>query len=417
MRKLPLAILAAIAIITLYINIDWSSIGLSLSSQSLAADPVTEDKEFTEPIEPELWIDTVMYAEGHSFGYSGDVSMWGGWYFDTIPVGDDIMLNYDSAGPSKLKLNLITRELNVDLNDTDAPHTIRQFLNPREGFTRFHKDYEVALDSTIDEEYGTMICFGNFSLTIDYADSCQVNAAKINRFLCDLTGISESETTKVPGLSAFYAGFNQTKYYRPVYTGNVNNMLNLSDFLANKTFENWKRGGDTNWMSNGARLEIRSHVVNSKFVTVSKYEYERIGIGHGMYTETFHTLDLDRGTQLSNKDIFKTSSLDNVKLALFEVIANDFHFREWNPEITSADMKSRIEGWQAPNEILKGTEWEEPETEFKFELPDGALTDKGIIFSFQPYEIDCWAAGAFHFIVPYNMLMPYLSNRVKSLIK
>ena len=31
-----------------------------------------------------LWIDTVMFAQGHSFGYSGDISMWGGWYVDTV---------------------------------------------------------------------------------------------------------------------------------------------------------------------------------------------------------------------------------------------------------------------------------------------------------------------------------------------
>lgn len=101
---------------------------------------------------------------------------------------------------------------------------------------------------------------GYFSFTVDYPDSCYNNAAQINRFICDLTGLSRSETAKVPGLSAFYAGFQPTKVYRPVYSGNENNMLNLSDFLANKTFENWKRIGETDQSSNGAKLEIRSHI-------------------------------------------------------------------------------------------------------------------------------------------------------------
>lgn len=103
----------------------------------------------------ELWVDTVAYANGHSFGYSGDVTEWGGWYFDTIPVGDDIMLSYDSVGPSSVKLGLVTRELIVDLNDSDSPDKIKQFLNPLAGFRRFQNDYEEVLDSVVDEEYGT----------------------------------------------------------------------------------------------------------------------------------------------------------------------------------------------------------------------------------------------------------------------
>lgn len=85
---------------------------------------------------------------------------------------------------------------------------------------------------------------GDFSFEVDYPDSCNENTVKINRFICELTELSESERAKVPGLSAFYAGFNPTKLYRPVYTGNPNNIQCLSDFLAHKTFENWIRGGE-----------------------------------------------------------------------------------------------------------------------------------------------------------------------------
>ena len=75
-----------------------------------------------------------------------------------------------------------------------------------------------------------------------------------------------------------------------------------------------------------------------------------------------------------------------------------------------------IQAWQSPSPILEGTEWEESKRGFKFELPDGALTNDGVVFSFQPYEIDCWAAGAYHFIVPYKKLQPYLTPKVKELL-
>lgn len=418
MRHLLTVIIGTIVFIALFIAVDWRDIDLSLSMPSLATEsrPSQHDEDDDEEYVQKLWIDTIMYASGHSFGYEGDVTMWGGWYFDTIPVGEDIMLSYDSVGPSSLRLSLVTRDIIVDLGDPKALDKIKDFLSPLKGFKRFNQDYEETLDSIVDEEY-TLTCTGYYSFTADYADSCTQNAAVINKFLCDLTGISKSETAKVPGLSAFFAGFNPRKCYRPVYTGNVDNIKGLSDFLANKAFENWKRSGDTDESSNAGKLEIRMHVYNPKFVTYSIYEYERIGIGHGMYTECFSSLDLSTGNVLNNKSIFKPNALGNVKKLLFETMFNDKRYREWNQGIESpGDIEARIEGWQSPSAILEGTEWEEPKREFTFELPAGALLENGIVFSFQPYEIGCWAEGAYHFVVPYNKLWPYLSPKTKRLI-
>ncbi len=352
-------------------------------------------EEESEEYEAKLWIDTVMYAAGHSFGYEGDITMWGGWYFDTIPVGDDIMLSYDSVGPRKLKLILVSRELIVDMADPNAPDEIKAFLGPLKGFKRFHQDYEEILDSIGDEEH-PLTCTGYYSFTADYADTCTQKAELINKFLYDLSGISKSEKTKVHGLS---------------------NIKNLSDFLANRAFENWKRGGDTNESSNAEKREIRLHVYNHNFVTYSIYEYDRIGIGHGMYTAHFSTLNLSAGKKLTNKSIFKPNAVEEVKKLLFETMFNDKRYREWNKEIESPEeIEAIIYGCQSPGGLLEGTEWEERKKEIKFELPEGALTVSGVVFSFQPYEIDCWAAGAFHFIVPYEKLMPYLTQETKTLI-
>ena len=424
--KYFLSIIGSVIAITIFMTVDWNSMDLSLSAQSAMnitynklSPPATSSADQTELEEDhKLWIDTVMYAKGHSFGYSGDVSMWGGWYLDTVCVGNDNMLQYDSVGPSTLKLSLVTRELIVDLGDPDAIKRIKNFLNPIDGFMRFNKRYEECLDSLYSEEYGFEEYMGGFSFEVDYPDSCHKKADRINRFICDLTGFSESEKAKVPGLSAFYAGFTPTKYYRVVYTGNANDIQSLSDFLAHRTFENWRRGGDFGIGSSDAVLAIRPHIINDRYVTFSKFEYDRQGIGHGMYTETFHTFDLKNGNKLRNKDIFKSQSLNNVKMKLFEVMAKDPKYLEWHGNsLSSTDIEDMIKAWQSPSPILKGTEWEEPEREFSFQLPEGALTDSGVVFSFQPYEIDCWVAGAYHFIVPYKKLMPYLTPKVKDLIE
>lgn len=292
MRKFIFILIGAFLALAILSFVDWNSVGSSLSLQPTGCSLNNEEPGETES----LWTDTIMFADGHSFGYSGDVSMWGGWLFDTMPVGDDQMLRYDSVGPSTLKLSLVTRDLVIDLRDPDAAAKIKAFMQPLDGFKRFNKSYEKCLDTIVFEETSlferdTMKYMGKFNFTVDYPDSCIGNKETINRFICELTGISESEKVKVPGLSAFYAGFNPTKYYRPVYTGNSNDFQCLSDLLAHKTFENWIRGGEFDMGSSAATLAIKPHIANERFVTFSMYEYDRVGTGHGMYTETFHTFD------------------------------------------------------------------------------------------------------------------------------
>lgn len=365
-----------------------------------------------------IWIDTIMYAKGHTFGACGDVSIWRGWYFDSICVGDDQILRHDSVGASALKLDLVTRHLTVDLGDTLALEKILTFLGPLEGFGRFSKSYERCLDAEWDEDHGLIKYMGEFTFTIDYADSRSEDADKINRFLCHMACVSENERVQIPTLSAFYAGYTPSKYYRPVYTGNPHDTSALADFVAHKTFENWIRSGNYYMGSNAASIAIRSHVINPRFATFSKYEYEREGMGHGMYTETFHTLDLRTGKELRNKDIFKPNTLYKVKSRLFEIMAADPRYLEWHQGVDGPeDVEGMIEAWNTPLSILEGTEWEEPENEVGFELSDGALAETGVIFSFQPYEIDCWAAGAYNFIVPYSKLYPYLTPEAKQLLK
>lgn len=409
-------LLATIAVVV-YIIVDWSNANFSIvapSSATTTKSTTDEDSKINK-----LRIDTIMYAGGHSFGYEGDISMWGGWYFDTVRVGDDRFLRYDSVAPTSLRLDLITRTTIVNLAAPNAQTQIEEFLAPVEGFQRFQKHYEVCLDSVVDKEYGLLKCMGYFSFTSDYPDSCMENVAKINRYICDLAGVAQDIRTEIPALTAFYIGYKPSQNTGKPYTGDSDDMLQLSDFIAKKTFDWWKLEENLAYEGSSKRADIaiRVHISNPYFVTFSQYAYEREGMGHGMYTETFHSLDLQIGKNIDNKFLFKRGTLDKVKRQLSEVMAKDANFTSWNQNIKSADdVEMQIKGWRSPSPILKGTEWEEPETEFVLELPMGALTDKGVVFSFQPYEIDCWAAGAFHFVVPYEKLMPYFTPEAKRVI-
>lgn len=418
MKRLLSAGIAVIAFIVIFVAINWKDIPFSFSMPSLAVEVAAAQQNEKDSVgyAKKRGVGTVMEAAGHCFRYEGDLTSWDGWYFDSIPVGDDIMLCYDSVGPSSLKLSLITHEIVIDMGDPKAPDKIKEFLSPLEGIKRFHQDYEEVLD-TVDVFDYPYLCTGYYSFTADYADSCTQHAALINKYVCDLSGITPSDLAKVPRLSAFYAGFKPRSGSRPGYTGNVDDIRALSDFLANSTFEDWKHSGETIESSNGARLEIRLNLLNQKFATFSIYSFDREGCNHGMYTESFATLDLSSGKELYNRDIFTSGSLDKVKKLLFEAMFNHKRYRGWNQCMKSPeDVEARLEGWQSPNPALEGTVWEEPERESTFELPEGALTETGVVFSFQPYSIGCWAEGAYHFVVPYSKLRPYLTSQVKQLI-
>ena len=46
-------------------------------------------------------------------------------------------------------------------------------------------------------------------------------------------------------------------------------------------------------------------------------------------------------------------------------------------------------------------------------MPNPALSDEGVVFSYQPYEIAGFAAGMYHFTIPYNLLRDYLTDEAK----
>lgn len=168
-------LLLAIIVVAICITVNWENTDFSLAVPS----SVTTKISITDDgISRKLRIDTIMYAGGYSFGYEDDTNGWEGWYFDTIQVGDDKFLRYDSVSPASIKLSLITKSAIVNLVATDAQKQIEEFLEPIGGFQRFQKHYEVCIDSVYDEENGLMKCMGYFSFTADYADSCIVNAAK-----------------------------------------------------------------------------------------------------------------------------------------------------------------------------------------------------------------------------------------------
>ena len=98
--------------------------------------------------------------------------------------------------------------------------------------------------------------------------------------------------------------------------------------------------------------------------------------------------------------LFKPGCEETV-LKLFEKVAEtNEQYQCWNANLWAGVHLTDEDGKQT-DEML---------------LPQPALTPAGVTVSFQPYEIACFAAGTFHFTVPYSQLKPYLTDRAKHCI-
>ena len=144
-------------------------------------------------------------------------------------------------------------------------------------------------------------------------------------------------------------------------------------------------------------LSMHARVINKRFVTYQQCTNEYEGGIHGYYTERLVSYDHVHCQEIDCGYLFVEHSTDQVVNALVCEAKNNQNYREWKPNIRNYIYEKNEEG------KLTG----------KINLPQPGLTEKGIVFSFQPYEISCFAAGTFHFTIPYERLKPYLTEKAK----
>lgn len=390
MRKLTL--ICAISALASSLLIACQKSGSSYGKAEAAVDtiaPETGKEAAVDTIAPETEKSeyvSFMSAKGHDFRYCYNDSISEGWYYDNIYLGNHDFLRYDSVGPSTLRLSIITKEATIDLGDPRFVEKARDLMKPLEGFRSFQKRYAECLGTVKDEHGDPSNYMGQFSFVAHYAGSKIANARKINSFIVSLMDRSEIDKELV--------GSNTTRSSGPYNITSDRDLTAITDAMAYNLFEHWRHDFDEDYGigATGKVLAIKPHIANDRYVTFGKYDHDYSGQSHGMYTQTFHTFDIKTGKELTNKDIFESQYLTDVKDLLKDIMSKDPYYLSWHEEVKSSKDVT------------------------DFYLSDGALTESGVVFSFQPYEIDCWAAGAYHFIVPYNQLMPFLTPKTKNMI-
>ena len=138
-----------------------------------------------------------------------------------------------------------------------------------------------------------------------------------------------------------------------------------------------------------------------RFVTYRKFSMKYEGGLHGNYSERFISYDYVHKQEIDYDYLFRDGSEADVVMILLEEVQKSPRYKEWNPDVRSEVILKNSKG------RLTG----------KFKLPQPGLSKEGVIFSFQPYSISCFAAGVFHFTIPYKRLAPFLTDKTKWCLK
>lgn len=138
-----------------------------------------------------------------------------------------------------------------------------------------------------------------------------------------------------------------------------------------------------------------------RFVSYTMFSMKYEGGLHGNYSERFISYDYVHKQEIDYDYLFRDGSEADVVKILLEEVQKSPRYKEWNP-----DVKSEV--------IIKDSKGHPTG---KFKLPQPGLSKEGMVFSFQPYSISCFAAGVFHFAIPYESLTQYLSDKAKWCLK
>lgn len=158
-------------------------------------------------------------------------------------------------------------------------------------------------------------------------------------------------------------GQTVVEHYRDLYMRQVYFLKNL----------------DFNFPLNYLRIFITPRYVSDQYVTLyistNFYAYG----AHDLPLERYVTFDMKKQTRLTNQTLFKPNQMDKVRELLEKKVEESGHH-----------MGDNL-------------------------LPEAAVMEQGIVFSFQPYQIASYDEGIFHYVLQRPDMQPYVQKEYKTL--
>ena len=299
---------------------------------------------------------------------------------DSFAPGCDTKFYVSNAGKSVL----------VDFSDKKTLGRLNSLSRLLPSFTRFRKDSIAGFGRTV------FYCFA-----VDFPNTSIPHSNSIRKWLVKVVERSQSLDENIPDVSSLYIGYSKRPYGGWTYSGNISDNSQVARFATNLYFAIKKGEYGTNQEDYPstlfADLNLQAMVYNKRYVTYQEYTHDYNGGAHGFYTERLVSYDHVYQQVIDYDYLFKPDCKDEVLTILLDEAKKTPQYKEWEPNIMYY-VKNQDEDGNGTGEIA---------------LPTPGLSEEGVVFSFQPYSISCFAAGPFHFTIPYSRVKQYLTTRGK----
>ena len=171
----------------------------------------------------------------------------------------------------------------------------------------------------------------------------------------------------------------------------IENLENIGKkYVAASTADIEELGFEDREISYDLSGEIRLAENTGKYLTYHVNDYNYAGGAHGMPRNFYITFDKENNQRMDWNNIFPEDNRQDLEAIIMAAIVEQYYEGE-TPQ------------------------WGEY---FQFALPAQApaFTAEGLIFTYYPYEIDCYAAGLPKCVIPYNEVKTLMTPEAQALV-
>ena len=303
---------------------------------------------------------------------------------------EDSLAYEEVADDAEDEESIVGKDVLVDFSDDKSLRGLAKLTVSLQGFTT--TTYNASAD----------FCERvNYDISVDFPKRSVAHSDAITKWLVEKIEDSGNMDGELPPMNAIYINYARRTNAGWRYEGDIHNRQRICKFAADVYFAIVKGDYGLNEMeipsSLFSTLCLSAYVKNSRFVTYQQFKHDYRGGAHGYYTERLISFDHVHGQEIDYKYLFRDGCMEAILALLKEEAKQSPNYQKWEPDIDEyACVKDEND---KPTGLHR--------------LPQPGLSEEGVVFSFQPYAISCFAAGTFHFTIPYNRLRPYLTDRAK----
>ena len=351
---------------------------VALDNDSLYADVYWED-------------DTICVVDGKVFYYASCDMGCKGAIFDqhkewvrakalqVIPLSDE--------SPTRFCVSIPFKSINVDFADETSLSRLSELMIELPSFERCNV-------SDIEKDSIAM-----YSFEVDFPSDSIEHAQSIREWLVEKIAESNSDAVDLSSVQAIGVNYKMGPDGVWEYLGDLKDNLQIARFASDVYFAIQKAEfEDEEYIPYGIKRELsmEAKLCNNKIVTYQECTFNYSGGAHGYYTERLLSYDHVHNQEIDNSYLFKPDSEAQLVDLLVEEAQNSASYKEPVSNILEAVTVVDERG------VVVG-----------YNFPRPGLSEEGLVFSFQPYDIGCFADGAFHFVIPYERLEHLLTDRAK----